>query len=373
MQVDFSLCLQRHPAPAGGYVAQLTLNLPKQLNALTPEMVEMLYLHLCQLRDDPDAVAVFLDGAGHRAFCSGADARRMLASAMANPGGAAVEAEAFLAREYACFHLIHTFPKPVVVWGHGLVMGAGVGLMAGASHRIVTESSRLSMPEITIGFLPNAGASWYLAQMPGKTGLFAALTATPLDAADALYAGLADYCLADDSRGAVLRSLIGLPWSDCPQENGERLTDHLTDLEAEHGIRLDTAQLKTHRAWIDDSSQSLDADVVARQLQRSAQRSAWASAALESMARGAASSAKLIVAQLQDVEERGLKEVFRLELVLAANRLRDPEFAEGVRARLIDKHRAPNWCYRSIADVPDQEIQALFVAPWEQHPLDEIF
>lgn len=372
MQVDFSLCLQRHPAPAGGYVAQITLNIPKQLNALTPEMVEMLYQHLCQLRDDEEAVAVFLEGAGPRGFCAGADARRMLASAMANPGGAAVEAEAFLAREYACFQLIHTFPKPVVTWGHGLVMGAGVGLMAGASHRVVTESSRLSMPEITIGFLPNAGASWYLPHMPGHSGLFCALTAAPLDASDALYAGLADYCLADDSRSAVLRSLIGLPWSDCADENRERLTDHLTDLEAEHGIRLGTAQLKTQRDWIDSSCQPQQAEAIIEQLQRRRPRSEWATSALDGLQRGAASSAKLIVAQLRSAEGRGLIDAFRLELVLTANRLRDPEFAEGVRARLIDKHRAPNWCYGSIAQVPDQEIEALFIPPWDHHPLDTI-
>mgnify|MGYP003721768405 FL=1 len=100
MNVDFSICMERHPLPAGGYLAQLTLNAPSRRNAITPEMAERLHRALLGLRDDPEAVAVLLDGAGDGGFCGGADAQRMLASALANPGGAAVEAEAFLCCGY---------------------------------------------------------------------------------------------------------------------------------------------------------------------------------------------------------------------------------------------------------------------------------
>lgn len=369
MQVDFSVHLERHSLPAGGYLGQLTLNAPRRHNALTPEMVELLYRLLVELRDDPDAVAVFLDGAGQQAFCSGGDALRMRQSALANPGGAAVEAEAFFAREFAVAHLLHTFPKPVIVWAGGLVMGAGLGLLVAGSHRIVTESSRLSLPEISIGLFPNTGASWFLAQMPGATGLFTGLTAAQLLPADALYAGLADYCLGGTSKARVLRALLHLDWCDDADWNHQCLTDLLTDIEAEQGVPLGLSHLKTHRRWIDEACKSGDPGRVLRRIGGYKGSVDWLQAAAEGLRRGAASTAKLVFLQLQRSRGLSLAEVFRMELVLAANRVRDPEFAEGVRAVLIDRDRDPRWCYRSIDEVPDAEIEALFKLPWDSHPL----
>lgn len=372
MQVDFSLCLERHPLPAGGYLAQLTLNAPARLNALTPEMVELLHRYLLELRSDSEAVAVLLDSAGGRSFCAGADARRMMESALANPGGAAVEAEAFLAREYRVAYLIHTFPKPVICWADGLVMGAGLGLMAGASHRIVTENSRLSSPEATIGLLPNAGAGWFLGNMPGKTGLFAALTGVPLGAADALYAGLADYCYAANSKAQLIRGLLRLGWCDDEQSNHEMLTDALTDWEAEQGMCLSDAPLKEHRKWIDQHCEAQCAVQLGKAFQQRGRADPWLQDAAAGLARGAASSLALIVAQFAACANKSLAEVLRIEMVLAANRLRDPEFAEGVRARLMDRDRDPHWCYQCPSEVPDQELSALLSSPWERHPLADL-
>ena len=369
MNVDFSICMERHPLPAGGYLAQLTLNAPSRRNAITPEMAERLHRALLGLRDDPEAVAVLLDGAGAGGFCGGADAQRMLASALANPGGAAVEAEAFLCCGYISAFLIHTFPKPVICWGDGRVMGAGLGLMAGASHRIVTEHSRLSVPEASIGLLPNAGAGWYLGKMPGETGLYMALTGVQLGAADALYAGLADYCWASAEKSTLLRSLLHLPWCDDSSANHEMLTDALTDWEVEQGICLQHAPLKTHRQWIDQHCRESCPASLESALAGAAPRDAWLSESLAGLRRGAASAHKLIVRQFERSRGLGLADVLRLEMTLAANRLRDPEFAEGVRARFKDRDQDPHWCYRSVAEVPDEEIEALFVPPWQQHPL----
>ncbi|WP_372863658.1 enoyl-CoA hydratase/isomerase family protein [Spongiibacter sp.] len=369
MHVDFSICLERHALPAGGYLAQLTLNAPARHNAISPEMAERLYHSLLLLREDSEAVAVFLDGAGSKGFCAGADAQRMLASALANPGGAAVEAEAFLCCEYISAFLIHTFPKPIICWADGGVMGAGLGLMAGASHRIVTENSRLSAPEASIGLLPNAGAGWYLGQMPGHTGLFAALSGIELGAADALYAGLADYCWASEAKQTLLRNLLHLPWCDEDASNHEMLTDALTDWEVEQGISLRHAPLKSHRQWIDQHCEPHCPRQLLDALSCAAADDPWLSAALQSARRGAASAQKLIVRQFQSCRGLGLAEVFRLEMILAANRLRDPEFAEGVRARFKDGDQDPHWCYSSVDEVPDEEIEALFISPWAQHPL----
>lgn len=369
MQVDFAVHLERLSLPAGGYLAHLTLNAPRRLNALTPEMVAMLLRLLLELRDDPDAVAVFLDGAGEQAFCVGDDALRLRESALANPGGPAVEAEAFFAQEYAVAHLIHTFPKPIIVWACGAVMGAGVGLMVGASHRIVTQASRLSMPEIRVGLFPGLGASWFLHQMPGSTGLFCGLTGAELLPADALYAGLADYCLAVDCRRDVLQALIQLPWCDDSEWNREQVTELLTDIEAEQGVALGDSHLKSAREWIERTCCPLEPVRVARKICQYRGGQAWLQAASVGLQRGASSAAKLIFRQLDQGKGLSLKDVFRMELILVVNRIRDPEFAEGVRAQLLDRDRGPRWCYRSIEDVPDAEIDALFSAPWQVHPL----
>ncbi|WP_157581098.1 enoyl-CoA hydratase/isomerase family protein [Spongiibacter tropicus] len=372
MQVDYSLCLQRLALPAGGYLARLTLNAPAKLNAIGPEMAERLLHTLIVLRDDAEAVAVFIDGAGDRGFCGGADVLRMLESALANPGGAAIEAEALLRCEYMAAYLIHTFPKPVICWADGRVRGAGLGLMAGASHRIVTERSQLSVSEASIGLIPTAGASWYLGQMPGHTGLFAALTGVELGPADALYSGLADYCWDSQSKESLLNSLLELSWEEDPEANSELLTDCLTDWEVEQGVSLQDAPLKAHRPWIDKHCERRCVRALKAALERDARRNDWLALALDGANRGAASALKLIVRQFADSRGLGLADVFRLEMVLAANRLRDPEFAEGVRARFKDRDECPNWCYRCVDEVPDEETNALFVPPWDRHPLADL-
>ncbi|MBW2941856.1 enoyl-CoA hydratase/isomerase family protein [Zhongshania aquimaris] len=373
MQVEYSVCFERHPLPAGGYLAQLTLNAPARLNALTPEMVTLLHKLLLEIRDDQEAVAVFLDGAGERAFCVGADTLRIRESALANPGGTAVEADAFFSCEYAAAHLIHRFPKPVICWGSGIVMGAGLGLMVGGSHRIVTNKSTLAMPEISIGLFPNVGASWFLGQMPGATGLFTALTSAYLSPADALYAGLADYCLHDKNKTDVLRKIINLDWCDDSEWNAEQLTECLTDIEAEQGVVLQQSSLKDHRGWIDDVCALPSPAAVEMRICGYTGNSEWLQLAAQGLARGASSTAKLIFQQLQTGRNLSLADVFKMELVLSSNRVRDPEFAEGVRARLIDRDRDPRWCYKSIAEVPDSEIDALFESPWPINPLNKLF
>ena len=373
MQVEYSVCFERHPLPAGGYLAQLTLNAPARLNALTPEMVTLLHKLLLEIRDDQEAVAVFLDGAGERAFCVGADTLRIRESALANPCGMAVEADAFFSCEYAAAHLIHRFPKPVICWGSGIVMGAGLGLMAGGSHRIVTNKSTLAMPEISIGLFPNVGASWFLGQMPGATGLFTALTSAYLSPADALYAGLADYCLHDKNKTDVLRKIINLDWCDDSEWNSEQLTECLTDIEAEQGVVLQQSSLKDHRGWIDDVCALPSPAAVEMGICGYTGNSEWLQLAAQGLARGASSTAKLIFRQLQTGSNLSLADVFKMELVLSSNRVRDPEFAEGVHARLIDRDRDPRWCYKSIAEVPDSEIDALFESPWPINPLDKLF
>ena len=161
--VELVACAERQ-------LGRLTLNVPKTLNSLTLPMVDTLQQQLDAWRDDPEIGAILIDGSGEKAFCAGGDVQALHRSATATPGGPCEEAEAFFAREYRMNYTLHTYPKPIICWGHGIVMGGGLGVMAGCSHRVVTEATRIAMPEITIALFPDVGGSWFLNHMPGKSG-----------------------------------------------------------------------------------------------------------------------------------------------------------------------------------------------------------
>lgn len=153
-------------------LGHLTLDAPKTLNSLTLPMVDTLSAQLLAWRDDPSIAAVFIDGTGEKAFCAGGDVQALRDSCLATPGGPCEYAETFFAREYAMNYLLHTYPKPIICWGHGVVMGGGLGILAGCSHRLVSERTRIGMPEITIALFPDVGGSWFLNRMPGNVGRF---------------------------------------------------------------------------------------------------------------------------------------------------------------------------------------------------------
>ena len=131
----------------------------------------------------------------------------------ARPWANAYARRRFFELEYRLDYRIHTYPKPVLCWGHGIVMGGGIGLMMGASHRVVSEASRLAMPEVSIGLFPDVGGSWLLNCMPGRIGMFLALTGAQLNTADAFFAGLADFRLDHADWPKLLESLQDQPWA----------------------------------------------------------------------------------------------------------------------------------------------------------------
>lgn len=367
-----SVRLIRHPLAAGGYLAHISLNAPRKINALTLDMVESLLRHLQKIAADPEAVAVWLDGAGERGFCAGGDVRAMRESALAARGGRALEAERFFEMEYRVDYLIHRFPKPVLCWGNGIVMGGGMGLLMGASHRIATPSSQFAMPEIAIGLYPDVGASWFLHRMPGCSGLFCALTGAHLNAADALYSGIADYLLPDGERRNLLSQLLALDWQFDAAADAELLTEVLTDLEVEHDVCLPDCHLKSRSELIEQLCESLQPAAVDSALAGLHGDDNWLNSAGENFSRGSASTGRIVLEQYQRGATLSLAEAFQMEMVISANRVRDPEFIEGVRAQLVDKDRRPKWQYASLASVPDAYVEALFEAPWGVNPLADL-
>src|SRR5690606_6815178 len=184
-----------------------TLNAPETLNALSMEMIDLLAPRLREWATEPDTIGVIIRGSGNRAFSAGGDIRELYYSICQYGSGENPYAGSFFAREYELDHLIHTYPKPVICWGRGIVLGGGVGPRAGASHRVVTPFTKMALPEIGFGFLPDVGGRWLLRRMPGRAGLFLALYGAPWNAADALYCGMADYHLLDEGYDGCKRGM----------------------------------------------------------------------------------------------------------------------------------------------------------------------
>jgi len=345
---------------SGEYVVgHLTLDAPNTLNALTLDMVEIMAKQLLAWRDDPTIAAVLIDGVGEKAFCAGGDVQALRNSSIENPGGPCEYAETFFAREYRMNYILHTYPKPIICWGHGVVMGGGLGILAGCSHRVVSERTRIGMPEITIGLFPDVGGSWFLNNMPGEVGRFLALTAANINATDALFCGLGNHFLGHDQKPWLIDELAGMHWQ-APSEHHEQVTDLLS---------VPATQPKPD-AQVEPALTQINALVAGDDLAAIVERTLawegdnpWLAKARDGLAHGSKLAASWIFRQLNESRARDLRAVFESELRLGANIMRYPEFAEGVRALLVDKDRQPKWAYRSVADVPSTLLDTFFEEP----------
>ncbi|MFV0478654.1 MAG: enoyl-CoA hydratase/isomerase family protein [Parahaliea sp.] len=357
-----------------GRIGRIILNVPSTLNALTLPMVDCLQARLEAWRDDRRISLIFIEGSGDKAFCAGGDIQALYQSVTENPGGPCDYAEDFFEREYRMDYSLHTYPKPVVCWGHGIVMGGGLGVMAACTHRIVTESTRIAMPEVGIALFPDVGGSWFLNHMPGKVGRFLALTGAAINATDALFTGLADRFIAAGHKDTVLDALLRQRWMADAADN-HALVRHILRPFAERSLSvLPTGQVEPHLATIEHLCDGDDIYQVIEAITAIETDDSWLARARDGLAYGSPLATLWIERQLQQTRDASLKEVFASELVLATNILRHPEFAEGVRALIIDKDRKPDWQYKTVRDVPAKVLDLFFSSPWPVNPLakDEI-
>ncbi len=212
---DVPVLFEERVAGNGTRIGIATLNAPRTLNGFSLPMAHLLLKQLNAWADDDGIAMVVLQGAGEKAFCAGGDLHSLYKSMVAfrEAGRSDIRENDYAAEffdvEYRVDHLIHTYAKPILCWGHGIVMGGGIGLMSGASHRVVSERSKLAFPEITVGLFPDVGGSWLLPRVPGKGGLFLALTGALLNPGDAIYAGLADVHVAEERRSAPVAGQCG--------------------------------------------------------------------------------------------------------------------------------------------------------------------
>ena len=375
---DLPVLFDELPTACGGRIGVATLNAPKSLNALSLEMVHQLEAKLDAWAVDRSIVAVWLEGSGDKAFCAGGDVvalYRSLTEEGENRGSGrdSLLAETYFTAEYHLDHRIHTYPKPLMVWGDGIVMGGGLGLMAGGFQRLVTETTRIAMPEITIGLYPDIGASWFLNRMPPGVGAYLGLTGAQLNARDALDLGLADRFIPRERRSLVLAALTEANYGD---RSGAALRAGVQAALDRHEERATApaGQVWPHIDHIQALVGAVDAPTAVARILADAPEDRWLAANRARLADGCPLSAHLVWRMLERHAHTSLADAFRDELVLSVQCCRHGDFVEGVRALLIDKDKSPRWSHPDAASVPEEAVQALFVSPWssEEHSLRDL-
>ncbi len=361
----------------GKRIGIVTLNAEKTLNALTLAMVDLLLEQLGQWQHEQDVACILVKGAGEKAFCAGGDVQALYQSSIDQPGGPCQNAEDFFTREYRLDYLLHSYSKPVICWGHGIVMGGGLGVMAACSHRIVTEKTRIAMPEITIGLYPDVGGSWFLNRMPAQSGVFLALTGASINATDSVFTGIADHFICHEQYASVLAALVNQPWSTTQQHNNDLVSDLLTVIAANSEDAMPDGNVESHLEIINQLCSGDDVFTVVDAITNLETDDSWLAKARDSLAAGSPLSALIISRQLELSRDMTLADVFRAEVQLSTNIVRYPEFSEGVRALLIDKDRNPQWQFKAVTDVPTEVLDRFFSVPesgstWPENPLADL-
>ncbi|WP_231583383.1 enoyl-CoA hydratase/isomerase family protein [Luteimonas sp. FCS-9] len=373
-----AVLFETRAAAGGRRVGIATLNRPKTLNGLSLEMARLLDAQLVAWAQDDTIALVVLQGAGEKAFCAGGDLHALHESMVAYRAAGADDvcdnryAAEFFEVEYRLDHRIHTYAKPVLVWGHGIVMGGGIGLMAGGSHRVVTERSKLAFPEITVGLFPDVGGSWLLARVPDRAGLFLALTGALLGPGDAIHAQLADVHLAEADREAVFDALAAEDWTRDDRDNHARLGALLQRFVAP--VEVGPLQLHAQTVAALCAHERLE-DIVEAIASLEAGDDAWLAAAQKTLAAGSPGSARLGFELQARAADLSLADTFRLEYITALHCAAHGDFAEGIRALLIDKDRTPKWEPATLAATTPAWAQAFFAEPqWPggTHPLADL-
>ena len=355
----------------GARIGIASLDAESTLNALSLPMIRALTEQLDNWAKEPQVVCVLLRGNGTKAFCAGGEVRSLAQACRTQPGEVPPLAAQFFAAEYRLDFRLHTYPKPLICWGHGYVLGGGMGLLQGAGIRIVTPSSRLAMPEISIGLYPDVGASWFLSRLPGKLGLFLGLTGAQINARDALDLDLADRFLLDEQQEQLIEGLLQLNWQE---QTAMQLNSLFKALQQEAIEQMPEAQWLPRRQQIDEL---LDVSDV---------RCAWRAISLlrdhpdlllaraaKNLHDGCPLTAHLVWEQIQRARHLSLAAVFQMEYTLSLNCCRHPEFSEGVRARLIDKDHKPRWHWPDVNTIPQAVVDAHFHKAWEgRHPLADL-
>lgn len=322
-----------------GAVGQIRLNRPKAINALTPEMIGQIEAALNRFEADPEIGLVLITGEGERGLCAGGDIRALYDHRQENPEWG----EVFFRAEYRMNAHIAMYKKPYVALMDGITMGGGVGVSAHGSVRIVTERTRMAMPETGIGFFPDIGASWLLSHGPGEVGSFMGLTGESFGGADAIYAGFADFFIQSKNIPALITGLTTLNKTVKITEIKERISIFCEEA---------AAPLAQHRKMIDHCFAHDQVEDIINALK--AQKDEFAQKTIEVISQKSPTSLKLTLRLLRLARgDKTLQQSLEREFAVTRGILMSHDFYEGVRAAVVDKDRHPKWSPAALTDVSE--------------------
>ena len=322
-----------------GRVGRIVLNRPHALNALDVPMIRACTRALESWRDDPHVHAVVIEGAGDRAFCAGGDIRALRQYEL---DGEHHKAETFFREEYALNLMIATYPKPYVALIDGICMGGGIGVSVHAPYRVATERAAFAMPETAIGFFPDIGATFFLPRLPGRIGVYLGLTGARMQGADAVHAGLATHFVPRAELSALSDALA----NDGPGALGT------------HAATLPAFSLAPYRQAIDHCFGARSVPDIVHGLEAAGDD--WATKTAGVLRSVSPSALCWTLEALRRGADMTLPQCQAAELALTRTAMRHPDFAEGVRAMVVDKDRNPRWQPARIEDVDPAGIVAMF-------------
>ena len=358
-------------AEVRGGIGMITLNRPQALNALSVNMVRGLYATLRAWQKDESVLAVALRGNGRQeafgVFCAGGDIRAVHAAALA--GGAGIMD--FFTDEYRLNHLTHHFGKPYIAFMDGIVMGGGMGISQGGTLRIVTERTRMAMPETLIGFFPDVGGGYFLSRSPGRTGEWLGLTGASIGAGDAIALGLADGFLPSARQAFLWEQLASHGFAD-----SAAVEDFVRSQLQASTAALAPAPSEEHLPVIERCFGESSVAAIESALLR--ESGAWAHEAAAALRQRSPLMLHVVLEQIRRARAMSLAEDLRMELGLVHHcffpRHGWSEAVEGIRALAVDKDRQPRWQPASIEQVDEAQWQAFFAGPWAaaRHPLSDL-
>lgn len=332
-----------------GVAGVISLNRPKALHALTLGMCEAMFSQLRTWASDDEVKVVLLQHEEGRGFCSGGDINLLRQSALEDGGEAG---RIFFHEEYRLNHLMFTYEKPIVAFMNGITMGGGVGISQPARFRVATENTRFAMPETGIGLFPDVGGGWYLSRLEGRLGQYLALTGGRLDGPECLWAGLATHYLTSDVLEDAKARIAA----------GHDISGVLTALSAKPvapKIEAYSTAIRKHFAsdTLEDVLASLASD-----------DSEWAVKELATLRMKSPQACKVSLRQLaESAKLETFAQNMAMEYRIGGRVLVLPDFAEGVRAVIVDKDHAPKWSPASPEGVTDEMLDAIFAPlPVEQ-------
>ncbi len=363
---------KEHLKSDGSFIGEIQLNRPKALNALDMEIVSAITEYLNKWQARPNLSAVFLHGAG-KSFCVGGDVKSIfftIQAAKREKKDIKKTLQPFFTSEYRLDYLLHSYSRPVIVWGDGLVMGGGVGLLLSGSHMILSENTSVSMPEIAIGFFTDVGSSYFLSRLNDGIGWFLALTGYRCNYMETrqLFNGISSeattnkkevFCFHALDKEKILKLLISSAF-----KTTQDLNSLLRNMEKNSNILSVSVE-----NWLQDNKEDIYHLVQSKNIQviyQNFKSKLWKKdgkgyESQQAILKASPTSLGIICELLKRAENKNLKDVFQMDLTVAINiAIHSIDFIEGVRARLVDKTGSPKWQPSQLEQLKEIDIQQYF-------------